>query len=51
MRALVGQHVREEIARLHHMAFAESAATREVLQRQPVMLQPLPRLPLQVTWR
>ena len=34
MRALVGQHVRDEIARLNHMAFAESAATRQVLQLQ-----------------
>ena len=34
MRQLVGEHVRDEIARLHHMAQAESAATRQVLQRQ-----------------
>ena len=34
MRQLVGQHVRDEIARLHHMARAESAATRDVFQRQ-----------------
>jgi GTPase SAR1 family protein len=30
----VGQHVQEEIDRLHFMADAESAATRELLQRQ-----------------
>ena len=34
MRQLVGEHVRDEIARLHHMAHAESAATRQVFQRQ-----------------
>jgi GTPase SAR1 family protein len=34
MRVEVGQHVREEIDRLHFMADAESAATRELLQRQ-----------------
>jgi hypothetical protein len=34
MRQLVGEHVRDEIVRLHHMAQAESAATRQVLQRQ-----------------
>jgi GTPase SAR1 family protein len=34
MRVEVGRHVREEIDRLHFMADAESAATRELLQRQ-----------------
>jgi GTPase SAR1 family protein len=34
MRQQVGRHVRDEIARLRHMADAESAATREVLQQQ-----------------
>jgi GTPase SAR1 family protein len=34
MRVEVGRHVLEEIDRLHFMADAESAATRELLQRQ-----------------
>jgi hypothetical protein len=34
MRVEVGRHVQEEIDRLHFMADAESAATRELLQRQ-----------------
>ncbi len=41
VRVEVGQHVRDEINRLHFMADAESAATRELLQQQWVKARAL----------